>query len=237
MKLDSTGGCHHRYIGHAQTVGISKTLFMGLCLFFHCLVYASEEPVVLLHKASHSRNTDVISVVFRQDTAQLTVNTSSYQKKGQPIRLGRFESAITPELESFRKKIMEIHSYMQNTVPLSSFIPIDERFYRPDPHAPVIYVNKEKMRKGYFGFDDLEGLVYKIWENDWQCISCAFYARNENFIQRTLYKPAVEENPSTKLPLQWTITERYFSQTQLDCFAHGKEKIECVDPEFGIFEI
>lgn len=215
-------------------------LFIGLSLFSHSLVYASEDPLTLMWQVSHSRNKDMIAVTFRQDTVQLTVNTSSFQKKGQKVRLGLLQSKITPQLQSFREQILEISNRLQKTVPLSSIMKIDKRFQsQPDPHAPVIYVNKEKIKQSDPDFKPLEKLFYKIWENKWKCVNCSFYTRKNNLIQRTLYNPTSieEQSSSKKSPSQWRKTKKNFSRKQFKCIAQGKKKIECVDPEFGIFKI
>ncbi len=56
-------------------------LLIGLSLFFHCLVYASEESIALAWQVSHYRNKDIISVILKQNTVQLAVNTSNFQKE------------------------------------------------------------------------------------------------------------------------------------------------------------
>ena len=189
---------------------------------------------------SHSRQSDRIAVVLKQDTVHLAVNTSSFQKKGQKIRLGIFQSALTPQLKVFKESVQEIYNRLQKTVPMSSVIKMDKRFQaQPDPHAPVIHINKEKIEQGHFAFKTLESLIYKIWENKWKCVRCAFYTRGKNFIQRTLYDPlpAEEQNSSKKSTSQWKKINKKFSQKQLKCRPKGKKKIECVDPEFGIFKL
>ncbi len=117
---------------------------------------------------------------------------------------------------------------------------IDKRFQsKPDPHSPVIHINKEKIHPDHSDFKALEKLIYEIWENKWQCVNCAFYTRDNSFIQRTLYKPAPapKQDPSRDISPQWIRIQKRFSQKQFQCISEGKVDIECIDPEFGIFKI
>lgn len=217
-------------------------LFIGFSLLIHSFVYASEQSVTLLWTVYHHRNQDRIAVILNQSDIQLAVNTSSFQKMNKTTRLGLFQSTITPQLKLFKEQVLHIYNRLQNMAPLSSVIKINKKFQSQskfDLYAPIIYINKQKVKQDHFYFKTLENLIYKIWEHKWKCVNCAFYKKGNSFIQRTLYNPTSvpEQKSGKKPPLQWNKQKKKFSKKQLNCITQGKKKIECVDPNFGIFKI
>ena len=63
---------------------------------------SEKKPLVLQWEVSHSRNTDQISLIFRQKSVELVTNTSSYQK-GRVARLGRFAFPLNSKLKAIKE--------------------------------------------------------------------------------------------------------------------------------------
>ena len=215
-----------------------RILFIGGSLFLHSFAYTEEKPVVLQWRASHPRYTDSVVIVFNPGRLQMAVNTSLFQKKNQQPRLGVFQTVAIPRLQLFKEEVLQIYNRLKSTVPLSSMMKIDQHFQpQSDPHAPVIYINKEKIKQDHFDFKLLAGHIYKIWEHQWRCIECAFYKKSKKSITRVSYKPAPVQEKNMSKRKKIIRTKKRFSQKQFKCISQGKNRVECVDPEFGIFKI
>ena len=206
--------------------------------------FSDKRPLTLQWEVSHPRNTDQISLIFRQDIVELVTNTSSYQK-GKTAQLGRFETPLNAELKALKAQLEWYYMQLKKTVPLSSLIK-DSRF-RPivDPHAPVLYINEEKVQNSEAPyFKSLASIIYKVWERRWVCIECAFYKKKRKSIIRTVKRLKKDSNRETavvqgrsKVRKKWETRRQKFSKKLLDCIPKGKNKVECIDPQFGIFEI
>lgn len=203
------------------------------------------KPLVLQWEVSHPRNTDQISLIFRRNMVELITNTSSYQK-GKPVRLGRFQSPINPELERIKKQIKRYRIQLKQTVSMLSLIK-DSRVSLPttDPHAPVLRINEKEIHGEHPYFKPLASIIYQIWENKWICVECATYKKRRKSIIRTVKKLKSPSDSSKKIKKaksqskrsKWDTTKQKFSKKFFRCVPKGKKKIECVDPHFGIFEI
>ena len=204
---------------------------------------SEKKPLVLQWEVSHSRNRDQISLIFRQKYVELVTNTSSYQK-GKITRLGRFKSPLNSELKTLRDQIKWYYVQLRKTVPVSSLIK-DSRFQATvrDPHAPVLRINEEEVKDGQTYFKPLANIIYKVWEHKWTCIECASYKQQKEFIIRTMKKmnlrstTVVKTKGSDKTQKQWKTSKQKLPKKLLNCVPKGKSRVECVDPQFGIFEI
>ena len=210
---------------------------------------ADTKVLVLQWEVSHSRNTDQTSLIFRPQKVELVTNVFFYQK-GQKARLGRFQSSLTPEWQAVQKKLNRYHKQLKKTVPLSSLIKDDRFKPRPDPHAPVLHLNQEELREGQTYFKELSDMIRQVWNHKWLCVECAEYQRQKKTIIRTV-KKRVDKNkslPNTKegkksalqskkKPPVWQTQKTTFSLKHLNCISKAKGRLECVDEEFGIFEI
>ena len=76
------------------------------------LLSANKKPLVLQWEVSHPRNTDQISLIFREKKVELVTNTSSYQK-GKGVSLGRFESSLNPELKELKEQVGRYYARME----------------------------------------------------------------------------------------------------------------------------
>ena len=198
--------------------------------------YEETQLMVLQWTVSHLRNTDQISLIFKQGSVEMVTNTSSWQKDS-PL-LGRFSSRYTDHLTALKEQVGEYYTEWTNTVPVSSLINIEGFPIKEiDPHAPVLSLAGEAVPKNHPYFEPLSNIIYSIWENKWSCIECASYQKKRNSIVRTVTSSTLPEGrrktPTTKK------VRKTFSKAQLECIPkeEGQDDIECVDPEFGIFEL
>lgn len=204
---------------------------------------SDKKPLILQWEVSHPRNTDQISLIFRQKSVELVTNTSSYQKS-HIARLGRFTSPLNPKLKVIKEQINRYYIQSQKTVPVSSLIK-DPRFQEAtgrNPHAPVLRINKEEIHDEQDHFKPLANIIYKIWEHNWTCIECALYKKKKKFVVRTVKSKnlqsktaAKEKNSNAKK--QWKTSKQIIPGKLFNCIPKEKNKVECVDPQFGIFKI
>ena len=184
--------------------------------------------------SSHSRNTDQISLIFRQNIVELISNTSSYQKKGS-VRLGRFQSPMNPELKELKDQIKQYYIRLQQTIPLSHLIKDSRVQPIVDPHVPVLHINEEEIHEEHPYFKPLANNIYKVWERKWICVECATYKKQQKSIIRTVRTLKPELNGKTKK--KWKQRKQSYPKKMFECISKEKNKVECIDPEFGIFEI
>ena len=186
------------------------------------------KPVVLQWTASHFRNIDQVSLIFKKDHVELVTNTSSWQKDGA-VKLGQFESSYTKDLKKLSRQIETYHAKRLNTVPALNFIKIKNLKVKTDPHAAVLTVNGKKIPNGQPDFKALSKIFYTIWEHKWRCIHCAVYTQVKSSIVRTLTISIKNINTPPKL-------KKTFSKKDFNCIEKQKA-MECIDPGFGIFKL
>jgi len=217
---------------------ISSRFWIVLALFLQNAVFQKEafakpKPLILQWEISHSRNTDQISLIFRQKTVELVTNTSSWQKKQHNPRLGRFGSDMTPELKSIKQRVQRSYTRLQQVVPLLPLIGDSRLRPSPSPHAHVLKINGKRIGEGHPYFEPLANIIRQIWQNEWICLECVAYKREENKILRTSQGIGMGSGRKTVGGIQ----KKTFSKKELDCVPKAKRKMECVDSRFGIFEI
>ena len=200
-------------------------------------------PLVLQWEVSHPRNTDQISLIFKQKTVELVTNTSSYQKN-KIVRLGQFESPLNLELKNLKEQVERYYVRLKKTVPISHIIK-DPRV-RPsiDPHVPVLRINEEEVHNEHPYFKPLASIIYQVWNRQWLCVECAIYKKKRKSIVRTVRKlknlkgMTDKEKAKDTIPKsQWEEKKQSFPKKLLNCVLKGNKKVECIDPQFGIFEI
>ena len=188
--------------------------------------------IVLRMNVSHSRNVDQISLTFKKNTVELTTNAFQVdpQNKKQRPQFGRFITSMTSALR-VAKSMFE--SYYKRLVNSSHpdfsdiFKAIDMSPPSPPPHAPIFYLNEQKVDYNHSYFSDLKMTLDEIKKRDnWICLRCAEYRRRGISILRKVGGRA-----------QKTEKRRTFSMEELNCRRLDQERLECIDPEFGIFEI
>ena len=218
------------------------------CLVFFCFIImgvytlplskaaslAKDASLVLQWEVSHPRNTDQISLVFHQKEVELIANTSSYQT-GKVIRLGRFKMAINPSALKLKKQIQVYYNNLKQTVPLSELIK-DPRVQSPEAsHAPVLRILDETLHYKHPHFNVLARVLHTAWDNAWVCVECAVYTKTKKGILRTVKKVKARGKKHGKA--QHTSVKTMVSKKLFQCIPRGSGKEECVDPQFGIFEI
>ena len=229
-----------------------------LCFLLVPIVYANtlvqekpklspiKPPLVLQWEVSHLRNTDQISLIFKQKTVELVTNTSSYQKD-KIVRLGHFKSPLNFELKELKEQVKRYYVRLKKTVPISQLIKDPRVRPSTDPHTPVLRINEEEIHNQHPYFKPLVSIIYQVWNRKWLCIECATYNKKRKAIVRTVRK--LKLNPKEKETTvkgktqsmvsknQWEEKERSFPKKLLNCIRKVKKKMECIDPQFGIFEI
>ena len=140
-----------------------------LCLLPRATTGTEEErPVVLQYQVSHSRNVDQVSLVFRQDTVRLVVNTDFWQRETMPPRLGIFEAGYNRELSRLKERLELYHRYHRNTVSFRSLmdLPGVPGFpSRPDPGASRIFIGGEEVSSGRPHHEVLFGIIRSVWDH------------------------------------------------------------------------
>ena len=206
---------------------------------------SSQDPQVLVlqWEVSHSRNTDQISLIFREEVVEMVTNTSSWQDR-EPVRLGRFYSPYTRELQNLKAQIHSSHLHRQRSASLLSMVAQKTGLKTPPhPHRPVLRINGEEWQEGDKNFAPLLRVISSSWSREWKCLECAVYERQNKSIVRTFKKSSFLQDgevlipPGKKTETHQTRT-KVFSLKSLGCRS-GEEgrPLECVDPQFGIFEL
>lgn len=248
---------------------LATAVCSGLLLCLSPLVTAGaeeERPVVLQYQVSHSRNVDQISLVFRQDTVQLVVNTDSWQEETMPPRLGIFEASYNRELSRLKRELEYYRHHHTNTVPLFSLMEVPDvpGFPpMPDPHASRIFIGGEEVSSRHDHYKDLFGIIRSAWDHPWSCVDCASYRMQGDSIVRTItlstsdrqHRFSQESEFVKSYGLQfeqltpWSsggdgsreipVQRPVFMDGPLDCIPRGDSgaRLECVDSRFGIFEL
>ena len=192
--------------------------------------FANKKTLVLQYEVSHTRNIDQISLIFRQSSVDLVVNTSSWQKEGNP-QLGRFKSPLTPELSVLKIQVQLIHESLAQSVPVLSLLNLPSQI--PEPKAPVLWIGNKKIKESSPYFDSMARIIYQVWQSaQWACVECASYKKRRNKIVRLRIHPELKKTAQTS-----SIQKKLFSKKELSCVSKNSGRIECVDPQFGIFEL
>ena len=134
------------------------------------------------------------------------------------------------------------HSRLEQTVPISSLIqkgPIQPAHI---PHAPLFLLNKEPVKIGNIFFNELEDIIQQIPNHHWTCMECAEYQKHEKGILRIVRKlskkkPTSNASKPAKKDSTFLVQKTVFPKKHLNCIRKTKLLWECVDKQFGIFEI
>lgn len=191
--------------------------------------HSERKPLVLQWEVSHSRNTDQISLIFRQDYVELVTNIS-FSGSSESARLGHFNIPLNPQLKILKEELKQYHTRLKNTVSISSLVKTPQSQIPTDPHASVLHINNQEINRDHIYFKYLKSTLLSQVENkNWRCIDCAVY--------KLLHK----ETPLSVAQIQRTTknkkrtTTQTFSTEELKCRTKGKNSWECIDPHFGSF--
>ena len=200
---------------------------------------SSKVPLVLQWEAPQHRHLDKISLTFKEDTAELTTNTFSYQI-GKSVRLGRFQAHMNSDLLFLKTQIENYYLYLKNTILVSALFEGSGIQLSPTSNMPVLYINGEEIPNGHPYYKPASNIIYKIWERKWLCVECATYKKTKKFIIRTTKQlsPNIKSKKNqNKVKKRWKTNKQNFTKKSLNCVPTGKKTIECIDSLFGIFEI
>ena len=209
---------------------------------------AAFKPLVVQQTVSHPRNTDQISLIFREESAEFVTNVFLWPSDGDnPPRLGRFRSSMTRKLHRMKMQAERCRDRLENTVPLLSLIKYPRRRTH-DPHAAVLTVGKEAVHEKHPCFKILSRLLQDARKIITACIECASYKRKGELIERTVTgglgtissKNLIKSGGkalSRKDLLRSQEEVKIFSEKDLDCIPKSDGKKECLDPQFGSFKI
>jgi len=181
------------------------------------LIDVDAPPFTVTEAVSHARNLIFRSLTFRGSTVEARTNVFSLDRRqaNRPVRLGRFETSMTPTLGSVQRFFQRFTLWPGNES--LEFI----------PHAPIVYVNGRRVHHEHSDFFDFRSAFVTTIEeaaNRWTCVDCAEYRRTDGSIWRVSIVDGEESRDR-------------FSFRDLDFHPIGGGRLECVDPEFGIFEI
>ena len=188
-------------------------------------------PLTLKWEVSHPRNTDQISISFKENIVEFKMNASFGKTKPS---LGVFQSSLTPKLKTMQNTLNQYHKQLNKTVSVLSIMKKDDPRLKlpPEPHAPVFYLNKEEIKQHHRRFQPLFKMMNEIMDFSWECVHCAEYQRKgKSSIVRTVKKISQAKKDKVDVKIQ------NFSTQSLDCVKKSKTQLECVDPDFGVFEI
>ena len=193
------------------------------------IVKRKVKPLVLQMQVSHLRNTDQISLIFKEK--RLILVTNYYQSVSkQPVQLGQFQIALTPQMRLFKRQIRAYKRLLDKDNP-DSKTSENSRAIASIPHAYQIGITGDgKLRtisKKHPYFAPLKRILMEARQNQnrYRCVSCATYYKKNQSIIRVIKKRG-------KPPQR-----QKFSKEQLQCRQIGKKKLECVDKAYGLFEI
>lgn len=180
-------------------LGLATALCSGLlaCLSPQTAAGTEDErPLVLQYQVSHPRNTDQISLIFRQEDVELVVNKDYWQEDAMPRRLGRFRADYNGELSLLKLMVERSHRHFADTVPLLSLLDVPEtpsmRERGPDPHAPRLSLGGEEIPSRHRVYEHLFGILESVWDHRWRCLECASYRIEGNSIVRTMTPSAFD---------------------------------------------
>ena len=190
-------------------------------------------PLVLQMQVSHPRNVDQTSLIFREETVEFVINSFqiSSQQKSPKFLLGHFRATFNNDFEILQKQIVSIRDNLTSKNKKKATDSKDKKSepVQVVPHAPVIYIggndNPLTVRENDTHFESLRNILFKVRDQNWKCISCAKYEKRGKSIARTVEK----ENQKA--------TSKMFSKEDLKCVSLDEDRIECIDPQFGIFEL
>ena len=201
----------------------------------------ADEVLVLQLEVSHPKNVDQESVIFNKDHVEFVTNVSlpSPRNGTHRPRLGRFWHSYNTTLKLLKRKVIAYKNIIasRKTRRTTSFAIIDQistkierNISQNNPHPATIRLGGDgrvlEVEEENPHFKILRGILSDIKRTEWKCRSCAEYTKKGHTITRTTKRD------------QETLSSTDFPLNRLGCRRHGKEDgLECIDAQFGIFEI
>ena len=208
---------------------------------FHRQMFAkaTNQPIVLQFQVSHTRNTDQTSLIFKNKTVEFVTNVSQISSqmpsssKNNSIRLGHFHTPLNDRFELLKKKIQVYQRLLEKKgkgIDLSKAMKATGiNDFDMDPHAPIIRLGMNgqsiEVRESNPYFKSLHRILLDAQKHKWDCLSCAEYKKDGKNIVRTFKKKGRQTASAV------------FSKSHLQCLYLNKRRIECLDQQFGLFEL
>ena len=221
----------------------AKLLFYIYLLFFasmdtHARISEKEKPLVLQWEVSHPRNVDQISIIFRKKQIELVTNTSVFQK-GSNIHLGRFKAPLQAKWVLKKAWVEQYYKQLKKTVPLLDLVVKDSHtlpfsLNQVNPHAPILRIQEKTVQEQSAYFKLPFKIIQEAWNHKWTCTQCASYKKTKKHIVRTV-KLLQKESSYTKDP-KWKVQTQRFPKKMFKCITKNNT-VECIDPQYGIFEL
>ena len=193
---------------------------------------ANPTPLVLQMEISHPRNVDQTSLIFRKNTVDFVTNSFQIpaKNKTQNARLGQFTTVLNDNFKSLQKKVESVkRSFISKNKKRKTTNMKNRGSIPMGPHTPIIRIGGDgsyiTIHKGDTHFESLKNMLRKARNRKWTCVSCAEYKRDGKSIVRTIKKKDSKAKSQT------------LSRKSLKCISIDKDRIECRDPQFGIFEL
>lgn len=223
-------------IGIKMVLRVFIVVCIVLCIgsFYRKAFAQRSQPLILQIQVSHPRNTDQTSLIFRQKTVELVTNVfqaSSNQR--QAVRLGHFHAPLNDHLKLLKRKVQVYRKLLNQRgkgIDLSKMMKATGvRSFHTDPHAPIIRLSRNRqsmeIKASHPYFQPLNNILQDAQKNPWTCLSCAEYKKKGKNIVRTFKKKG--RQPASVV----------FSRSHLQCLNLNKQRIECLDQQFGLFEL
>ena len=210
---------------------LSKVLLVLFILTGSLVTKAFAETIVLKMEVSHSRNLDQMSLTFKETTVEFMTNTFQVnsQNQTQSPQLGQFEISMTSIMSSLKSILRSYYRMLtvnsDNGLDLSSIIKAIGNAPVTIPHAPILHLNDYRVPHDHTYFSDIRNTFREVREENWTCVHCAEYRKDGRSILRIVKRRGQREQ------------RRRFSTRALNCYRLDQKRLECIDPEFGIFEI
>ena len=212
---------------------IFRVFIIIICFIGEVSSGFAREPLVLQITMSHPRNLDQTLLIFRKNAVNLVTNRSQMRKdrKSQPAQLGQFTTPLNNNLKLFKRKVELYHQLLRSRKKAINLSEILKKSGRRKPaslrhsHAPIIHLNKKEINHTHSYFRPLMNVLNDLRDRDWRCTTCVQYRKGKKgSIVRTV-------KVQNKKPVR-----HVFSRKDFKCRSVNKTLMECVDPEFGLFE-
>ena len=212
--------------------------YFQLILFISIIVFGKNiqgaESFILQLKMSHPRNTAFLALSFKQKNVEFVSNFSQTTTENTPsVFLGRFSTPLNSRLQLVKRKIQAYKNLATSKQSISNNvfqilkIPTESSLHNfPDQLLQIVEGKQTiDINESSPYFVSLREVLFEVKDNIKNCVLCAEYKKSGKSIVRIVKKRG-RKPASTK-----------FSRKSLKCYRISRQKIECLDPEFGLLEL
>ena len=197
--------------------------------------------IILQYQSSHPLNSDRATLIFGPNRVELATNFTFFSLANP--RLGLFQRPYNGQLVAIKRKILAYQKLIfgqkqRNGGSQELMAKIRKKFghdflgNRSNPSSIKIKFKGQmlEVRESNPHFNALKDALTQARGPSWNCEDCAEYKRVGTDVSRVVKKNG------------HTVNTTIFSRQQLHCrtlpvVGHSKERIECFDAAFGLFEI